>query len=49
MDWIADAIIAPTMPAGTGDGDVEAAAGQSLASNMILGRSIQHQQGRHGR
>ena len=43
MHRIGDAVIAPAMPAGTADGDIEAAAGQGLRSDVIDIRTIQNQ------
>jgi hypothetical protein len=44
VDRIADPVIAPTVPARAGDVDIEPAAGQRLARDVIGGRTIQHQQ-----
>ena len=44
MDRIGEAVIAPTMPAGAANGDVETAAGESLRRNVIDIRAIQNQE-----
>ena len=43
MHRIRDSVIAPAMAARAGDGDVEAAAGQRLGSDVIGIRAVQNQ------
>ena len=43
MDGIADAVIGPGMAAGSGDGDVETAAGEGLGGDAVGAGAVEHQ------